>query len=588
MSKWNNFFQLDDVNILLEKKIFQVTTFISGIMGMLLAIFNSLQDFPIVLNIVTVTFSVFSFIFYLVTRYYKYTLLLTYLFLFSVVFLLSFAWFNNSGIEGPLITYYLFVIILGIFLSPKKHRLIFASIVCSNIIILAFIEYTHPELIVKYVSREAQFLDVMFSSIVAIFVLGSLVVFIKNSYDDEHVLLLKANKSLEDSNKKLAMAKDVAEKATFSKSYFLANMSHEIRTPLNGIIGTSELLKQQVSAEENKELVATLQSCSLLLLNIINDILDVSKIEAGQLTLHDAPFQVKHCVHSVVQINEAQMKSLGKNLDLTYQIADDVVNDVVGDKNRIKQILLNLISNAIKFTERGSVHIAVTKDSDVENKQILTFKVSDTGIGIAEQHIGLLFQPFTQVDEGHTRSFSGTGLGLSICKKLVELMGGTISVHSIEGKGSTFSFQIPLIKSDEELIIEDEFASVATPSKAPIKKLNILLAEDNLMNQFIAKKIFSSLGYTIDVAQNGLEAVNKTKVQLYDMIFMDIQMPEMDGLAATKAILQLQLKEPPVIIAMTANALKEDEEMCLTAGMNDFIAKPFTIEQLKQTLQRWV
>jgi signal transduction histidine kinase/CheY-like chemotaxis protein len=588
MSKLKYFFQLDDLNVLLEKKIFLVTTFMSGILGLVGVLVNLFQDFPLALNFVLFVFSLLSFSLLIVTRYVKYSIIHTYIFLFLVITLLSTAWFYNSGIEGPLINYFFFVIVFGIFLSPKKHRYIFASIICINIIALALIEYNYPDLIVRYASREAQIIDILVSSLIAIFVLGSLVVFIKNSYDQEHLLLQTTNSSLEETNKQLAIARDVAEKATYSKSYFLANMSHEIRTPLNGIIGTTELLKLQINSKENQELVNTLQSCSLLLLNIINDVLDVSKIEAGQLTLHDAPFQVKHCVHSVVQINEAQMKSLGKNLDLTYHIADDVVNDVVGDKNRIKQILLNLISNAIKFTDKGSVFIAVTKDSDVENKQILTFKVSDTGIGIAEQYIGLLFQPFTQINEGHTRPFSGTGLGLSICKKLVELMGGAIGVHSIEGKGSTFSFQIPLIKSDEELILEDEFATVTTHSKPPIKKLNILLAEDNLMNQFIAKKIFSSLGYTIDIAQNGVEAVHQIKSQPYDIIFMDIQMPEMDGLAATKAILQLQLKEPPVIIAMTANALKEDELMCIEAGMNDFIAKPFTIEQLKKVIQRWV
>lgn len=587
MNKLKYFFQLDDLNVLLEKKIFQVTTFMSGILGLVGVLFNLFQDFPLVLNIVLFVFSLCSFSLSIITRYVKYSIMHTYIFLFLVITLLSTAWFYNSGIEGPLINYFFFVIVFGIFLSPKKHRYIFTSIICINIIVLTLIEYNYPDLIVRYASREAQIIDILFSSLVAIFVLGSLVVFIKNSYDEEHLLLQTTNKSLEDTNAKLAIARDVAEKATYSKSYFLANMSHEIRTPLNGIIGTTELLKLQINSKENQELVNTLQSCSLLLLNIINDVLDVSKIEAGQLELHKSSFQIKHCVHSVIQINDAQMRSMGKHLDLTYEIDETVCNDVIGDKNRLKQVLLNLISNAIKFTESGSVKVTIEKQTQDDKKQILTFHVADTGIGISAKNLPLLFQPFSQINEGNTRPFSGTGLGLSICKKLVELMRGKIWVHSIEGKGSTFSFQIPLeITTPTIESTQLEVSDVSTLKKS-FKTLSILLAEDNLMNQFIAKKIFSSLGYTIEIANNGVEAIQKIKTNTFDLVFMDIQMPEMDGLQATKAILKLQLQYKPIIVAMTANALKEDELMCLEAGMNDFIAKPFTIEQLKQILQRW-
>jgi signal transduction histidine kinase len=242
MSKLKYFFQLDDLNVLLEKKIFLVTTFMSGILGLVGVLVNLFQDFPLALNFVLFVFSLLSFSLLIVTRYVKYSIIHTYIFLFLVITLLSTAWFYNSGIEGPLINYFFFVIVFGIFLSPKKHRYIFASIICINIIALALIEYNYPDLIVRYASREAQIIDILVSSLIAIFVLGSLVVFIKNSYDQEHLLLQTTNSSLEETNKQLAIARDVAEKATYSKSYFLANMSHEIRTPLNGIIGTTELL----------------------------------------------------------------------------------------------------------------------------------------------------------------------------------------------------------------------------------------------------------------------------------------------------------------------------------------------------------
>jgi signal transduction histidine kinase/CheY-like chemotaxis protein len=588
MPKLKSFFQLDDINISLEKKIFQAITLISGVMGVLLILFNTTQNFPFILNAVTVAFSLVSFLFFFYTRFKKYSIFHAYTFLFTCLFLLSFAWVYNAGIDGPVMIFFLFIIILGVFLAPRKHRLLFTIIVALNIFFLVLIEFKRPDIIVRYESREVQLIDIVFSTLIAIFVLGSLVLFIKNSYDNEHILLQKTNQSLEESNKKLAQAREIAEKATYSKSYFLANMSHEIRTPLNGIIGTTELLKQQISNKENIELVNTLQSCSLLLLNIINDVLDVSKIEAGQLELHNAPFQLKHCVHSVMQICEAQMNATDKTINLSYSIDEEVLNDVYGDKNRLKQILLNLTSNAIKFTENGFVKLSVIKELGNADKQMVQFCIEDTGIGIDAKNIPLLFKPFSQINQTNTRPFSGTGLGLSICKNLVELMGGEIWVTSEKGKGSTFCFKIPLEKATAnfEEIEEDKISKPVI--EGVNKDLSILLAEDNLMNQFIARKIFSSLGYTIDVANNGKEAVEKIKSNAYDIVFMDIQMPEMDGLEATKAILQLPLSKMPTIIAMTANALKEDELLCLNAGMNDFIAKPFTLEQLKKVMNKWV
>lgn len=587
MKKIIYFFQFNDVSITLERKLFQLICLTVSFFCIIHFVFNAQHDFPFLLNILVSLTGILGFIFFYISRFLKFYTWLPTVFIIIIQLLLSIIWFHSAGADGPVVIFFIFLVVLGTFIIHGLFRLLLPIVVTLEIIILYLLEKYYSSSIYLYVDVKEREEDILFATITSILILGSLVLFIKKSFDKQKQILTKNKNELELFNEKLIEARDVAEKATFAKSYFLANMSHEIRTPLNGIIGTTELLKLQINSKENQELVSTLQSCSLLLLNIINDVLDVSKIEAGQLELNQAAFQIKHCVHSVIQINEAQMKTLGKQLDLSYTIHNSVLNDVIGDKNRLKQVLLNLISNAIKFTESGSVHVTVEKETNDDNKQILTFHVADTGIGIATENIPLLFKPFSQINEGNTRVFSGTGLGLSICKKLVELMGGKIWVHSIEGRGSTFSFQVPLELSTHKAEPEIDIVNDDSTDKNLFKPLSILLAEDNLMNQFIAKKIFTSLGYTIEIANNGVEAIQKIKSNTYDLVFMDIQMPEMDGLQATKTILKLQLQHKPIIIAMTANALKEDELMCLEAGMNDFIAKPFTIEQLKQILQRW-
>lgn len=584
MKKILEFFQFNDAYVTLERKLFQLICLTVAFFSIINFIFNSQHDFPVAVNVLVSFSGIIGFVFFCISRFVKFYNWLPVAFIFLLQVLLSIIWFHSAGADGPALIFLIFLVILGAFVTKGLFRVVLPVLVAVQIIVLFYLEQTHKEWVFPYTSVQEREVDILFATIASILVLGSMVIFVKKSFDKQQQSLIDNKNSLEIFNQKLIQARDIAERATFAKSYFLANMSHEIRTPLNGIIGSTELLKQQVINEENKELIATLQSCSHLLLNIINDVLDVSKIEAGQLSLSHAPFQIKHCVNSVVLINIAQMKTLGKQLAIDYTIDEQIEDNVIGDKNRLKQILLNLISNAVKFTSEGSIHINVRKEGTTADKQILTFEISDTGIGIAEKNIPLLFQPFTQVMQINQKQFGGTGLGLSICKKLVEMMGGKIWVLSIEGKGSTFSFQVALNTTSESVIDEhEEVLQVFEP-----KASRILLAEDNQMNQFIAKKIFSTLGYTIDIAVNGREAVTMHKNNSYDIIFMDVQMPEMDGLEATKKIHAMEQSRKPVIVAMTANALKEDEDICFAAGMQDFLAKPFTIEQLKMVLNRWV
>ncbi|MDD5030544.1 MAG: response regulator, partial [Rhodoferax sp.] len=391
---------------------------------------------------------------------------------------------------------------------------------------------------------------------------------------------------VETRTRELEVAKAAAEAANAAKSAFVANMSHEIRTPLNAILGLTHLLRRHHVDSVQTDKLDKIVNASRHLLSVINDILDFSKIEAGKLSLNISDFAVDRMLDNVISMISPRMRD--KHLEFLID-RDNLPPVLIGDATRLAQALLNYLSNAVKFTEHGKVEVRVTKSQETEANLLVRFEVTDTGIGIAPAKIANLFTAFEQVDSTTSRRYGGTGLGLTITRQLAHLMGGEAGAQSVLGQGSTFWFTARLGKSRIDL---DELTELPTVGEQSLKTIpigaRILLAEDNKINQEVAVELLMEVGLKVDVANDGFEALEKARHGGYDLILMDIQMPGMDGLEATRAIREQSNCRTIPIVAMTANAFDEDREHCKSVGMNDFVAKPVDPVQLFGTLLRWL
>ncbi len=501
------------------------------------------------------------------------TLYYSFAFLFIVM-----GWLPSGGVTGAVMQMFVLVFASGLLVLPTRAYLIFVIATLCVVGGFSIYEFLNPGAAAPYTTRTNEIRDLGVASFLMVAILGYALFLFKRSYMQDRSRLSKAIRDL-------AEAKHAAESADKAKTKFLATISHEMRTPLNGIIGLTELLGKTELSSEQKEMLGSLTYSSDLLHSLISDVLDLSLIADDKLVLQKNEIDIEGEIGDILEIFRRRLESKSGNVALSYDHDREIPRNVFNDITRFRQILINLINNAIKFTVEGYVVVKSEMKELNEKSALIEFSVSDTGSGIPEEKQPYVFEKFYKATDNQT--VEGSGLGLSICKNLVEAMGGKINFETEERVGTIFYFELPF-----ELGVKKVKEEVDEASKGgSYSHMNVLVAEDVKINQMVITKMLRNMGIsTFDVVENGELAVQKADEKAYDFILMDVQMPKKNGIEASREILE-KIKsgqKPPVIVAVTANVMSGEKEECKNAGMSDFISKPITSEMLKEVFDRYM
>lgn len=576
---WNKLFG-DNSNI--EDRLIRLISLTISILLVPSLFANYFLGLPTSINVLVFILIVVYTSMYFYTSKYPITSLVKWVFIGIPIALIYPLWFLNGGLTGTATPYLFLMLFMGSIVLNKRSQSHLPIILLCSFFLLIILEYLYPEWVVKFESDTVYKWDMGIGLTCSLLACSGLIITFRLSYLKDHEKLVKVSDDLNQSNIKLKAAKEIAETASQTKSAFLAKMSHELRTPLNTIIGASDLLKKKELSEEQSELVHLMDDSSELLLNLISDILDLSKVEADRLEVKNAPMDLLKLTENMVDFAHFKIEATNKSIAITHSVGESVPKRIIADHLRLKQVITNLISNAVKYTPSGSIELELNAFADARDKEWLSFSIIDSGIGIPESQIEFIRQPFRQGTNASTE-IGGAGLGLAICQSLATLMGGYMNIESTIGKGSVFTFTLPLRRHKLSNIPQKPEDK---PVPQSLSSVRILVAEDNKINQIIIIKLLQSLSIKAELVSDGEQAWEKLKSNTYDIVLMDLHMPIMDGLTATEGILNdANISEKPVIIALTANAFKEDEERCKEAGMKGFLSKPITSERLEASIR---
>lgn len=563
----------------LEKRFFRHAAFYTSILSVLSLVINIVSNLGIVLCIMSIVYSILSFTCFYYSKFDNKYKLASNIFFIGLILLLDISYFLSGGLDSS-ITYVFIITFLILNLVIKRERLnqtlLFVFFIL-NLLLMFDLENLYPHLITPYPDLSAKNTDLIFSFGTVSFLISIIINFFKSTYEKLLNDIEIKNKELIISEKQAKEEKEKAEKANNAKKDFLSVMSHEIRTPLNAIISIINLLEKNNEKKDEKEnLLETLKDSSENLLALVSNILDFNKIDSSEIKIEEIDFNLKKTIQSIINVYKIQSKERNNLLSVSFEGFDNF--NFLGDSLRISQILINLISNAIKFTQNGSINLKINliEDNAAKNTGKIYFEIKDTGIGVSKDRIDDIFEKFIQENSTITRKYGGSGLGLSITKKLIELMNSKIELKSEVGVGSTFYFYLELKKSNKP-----EEAEI-TMGFEDLSKINVLLVEDNKINIMVVTKFFDKWKLNYEVAENGLIAVEKFQTNNFNLILMDLQMPEMDGFTATQEIRKKNMTIP--IIALTANSMSEEKEKCLASGFNDYITKPFKADNLRDKI----